>query len=231
MKPEIALVVGMYIDRREARMGELVEALARNLSNPAISAVHFLIEEPAERYEEYVSSNACAASRSLRGLAQHPKIEVVPLGRRAKYEDYFAHVNSRLSGRIVIVTNADIYFDDTVRLIAGLDMANMFVCLSRTEADGISNPNMWGSQDSWIFLSPIRPFPSNWHLGVPGCDNKIAHEAFSAGMKVINPCLSVRANHLHASGERNYTSSDCVPGPYRVIQPCTLDGMRSEGKS
>jgi len=222
MKPEIALIVGMYIDRDESRMVEFAEALSRNLTNPSISAVHFLIEEPRDRYTDYIASSSCAASRKLRELIKNPKLEVVPLWRRVKYEDCFSHANKRLEGRIVIVSNADIFFDDTVNLVRTLDMVGTFVCLSRTEADDVPHPNMSGSQDSWIFLSPIRPFPSNWNLGVPGCDNKIAYEASAAGMVVVNPCLSVRGNHLHASQKRNYTSSDCVPGPYRLAHPCAL---------
>src|SRR5204862_5215377 len=49
------------------------------------------------------------------------------------------------------------------------------------------------SQDVWAFEGPVKPVAfSDFALGKPGCDNRIAYELGQAGYEVLNPCLSIK---------------------------------------
>ena len=85
--------------------------------------------------------------------------------------------------------------------------------------------------DAWIFRAPLslpRSLAPSLHLsapfpqGKPFCDHRLARLALDAGLRVTNPCLSIRAWHHHASGHRTYTAADSIPGPYAWLPPCTL---------
>ena len=59
-------------------------------------------------------------------------------------------------------------------------------------------------------------------MGMPGCDNRIAKEILDAGYNITNPCLSIKAIHLHETGYRTYTAKDTVHGLYHYVLPCYL---------
>src|SRR5207248_1670053 len=145
----------------------------------------------------------------------NPKVRTVAHGRRVTFRDLFAHANAHFTNRRVIVANADVYFDDTLALLDRFDLAGHFLCLSRWDAgaDGTSHHfDRADSQDAWIFEAPLREFECDFHLGLPGCDNRLAYEAGRAGLLVLNPSRSVRAHHLHRTQVRRYNPAQPVPG-------------------
>jgi hypothetical protein len=131
---------------------------------------------------------------------------------------------------VVAIANADICFDDTLRLLEGRDLSNSLLCLSRwdEQADGtlVFYEQPW-SQDAWIFEAPVRPFDAAFHLGLPGCDNRIAGGAVAVGIAVSNPSRSVVAHHLHNSGTRSYSASDRIRGVVREVPAETLAPART----
>jgi len=183
------LVTPHYGDPAPARRAEFVECLRCNLANALFDEIHVLLEDDA------------------RPELDDAKLRLVPLGRRATYADLFAHANSQLAGRRVVVANADIFFGGDLARLAVLDLRDTFLCVSRwdVQRDGSTRFFEHGeSQDAWIFDTPIRRFPCAFPLGVPGCDNRLAWEAARAGLRVENPGRSLRAYHLHLSGVRRY---------------------------
>ena len=199
------LLVGFYVDADASRSAEILECLRRNASNPLIDRVHVLVEE-ADQPEQL-----CSRFPDL-GLLD---VEWVPYGRRLTYRDFFAYANRTLSGRYAVVANADIYFDDSLARLGGCDLGGRLLCLSRWDEQPDGGSRFFdhpASQDAWIFETPIREFPCDFLLGVPGCDNRLAHEAGAAGLAVSNPSRSIRAHHLHASGIRRYSESDRIWG-------------------
>ena len=45
---------------------------------------------------------------------------------------------------------------------------------------------------------------SDFNLGIPGCDNRIAWELYRAGYKLINPASKIKSYHYHPSDLHNY---------------------------
>ena len=199
------LVVGFYSDPDAGRLHEFLECLRRNAENPHIHGIHVMAEDSAaaETLAEWLR---LGDSRAIR-LIEH--------GRRLTFQAAFGYANAHLSGHRVIVANADIFFDETLGLLASSDLTDALCCLSRWDVahDGSAHffDHPW-SQDAWIFDAPIRRFECDFHLGLLGCDNRLAWEAAHAGLLLSNPSWSVRANHLHLTGIRRYTEPQRLSG-------------------
>jgi hypothetical protein len=196
------LLVGHYREPSPARAAELEECLRRNCENPLLAEVHVLVED--------------GAAPAL----HHPKLRLVPHGRRLSFRDAFAYAGERLRGQRVVLANTDIYFDRSLARLEGYPLTERLLCLSRwdVQPDGASSYfDFAHSQDAWIFEAPLRPFSCDWHLGIPGCDNRLTYEAERAGLEVLNPSRSIRAHHLHLSNVRHYTERQRLPGPVRAV--------------
>jgi len=210
------LLVGLYRDPSAERMREFLECIARNAANRAIAEIHVFLEGDIARE---------AVTTEFPQLAS-PKVRPIPIGRRQTYQDLFAYANRELAGRRVIVANADIFFDHTLSRLDEYDIAGSLLCLSRCDIHGDGSWALFdyeSSQDVWIYEAPIRQFACSFHLGVLGCDNRLAWEAGEAGLVVSNPSRSIRAYHLHLTGIRRYTTEQRLYGPVRGVPPITLE--------
>jgi hypothetical protein len=207
------LLLALYHDAAPARMGELVEVLRRNVANEHLAEVHVFLEDRLD-------------ARAIPELA-HAKVRLVAHGRRVTYRDLLGYANRALAGRRVIVANNDIYFDATLARLDGYDLAGKMLCLSRWDVlpdGGIRIFDWSSSQDAWIFQPPLPDFPCDWHLGLPGCENRLAYEANAAGLTLENPARSVRALHLHLSQVRHYRQRQRVHGNTLGVEPGFLPG-------
>lgn len=221
----MSMMVGSYIDERP-RMEEIIFTLERNLQNPIISDMHIFIEEALDRYYATLNEAPFEAIKKLDGLLRNPKVTVVKFGRRPLYSDYFEYANKTFpEGRIVGISNSDIEYDETLKLVGDYDLTNVFICLSREFGKGCHRAAV--SQDTWIWKSPLRIFKSDWTLGLPGGDNRIAYEGKQGGYRVINPCLSINSKHHHTSRVRHWTHADrskCA-GTYMEVNPCGIQAI------
>jgi len=209
------LVTGFYLDPDPARCAEFLECIHRNEANEGFDEIHVYIEDPV----------GTAQIRALHLPMAGPKIRLFPHGRRLKYRDLFLHANRHLPGRIVVIANADMYFDHTLGRLDGFDLSGKLLCLSRWEIQKDGTMSFFDhscSQDAWIFQAPIRDFFCDFHLGVLGCDNRLAWEANRAGLEIFNPGRSIRACHLHVSGVRRYKASERLAGPTCPVPPALL---------
>lgn len=210
------LLVGFYLDRSPDRVQEFLACIKRNADNRKIAAVHVFVEEEIDR-GQLVSRFPQLAS---------PKAHLIVIGRRLTYRDLFDYANRELPGRRVIIANADIFFDHTLARLEPYDLTDCLLCLSRWDLHPDGSWRLFdfeSSQDAWIFQSPVPDFDCDFHLGLLGCDNRLAWEAARAGLVVVNPCRSVRAYHLHSSGIRRYTHEQRLYGPTLGVQPVHLD--------
>ena len=93
------------------------------------------------------------------------------------------------------------------------------------------------SQDAWVFQPPVRTMITNnthidtninsivaqsdFYLGIPRCDNRIAEIFVSNGYIVLNPTFAVHAIEIHNSIRKNspilYTTKGAVHGKGRDI--------------
>jgi len=204
------LLTGLYEDADSSRRGEFLECLARNVENDRLDEIHLFVEEPLGLDKLLATYPLLATSKIL--LFVH--------GRRVTYRDLFDYANRCLPGRHVIIANADIFFNHTLARLDGYDLSGKLLCLSRWDVKPDGSACLFdhaGSQDAWIFRAPIREFPCDFHLGVPGCDNRLAWEAEHAGLVIINPSRSLRAYHLHLSRVRRYSECQRLAGPIKSL--------------
>lgn len=207
---EMILLTGFYEDTDINRQKEFLECVRRNLANDQIDEIYLYIEEPFGIDRVLITYPLLAAS----------KVRLIPHGQRVTYRALFAYANRQLSGRRIIIANADIYFDHTLEDLNGYNLSRKLLCLSRwdVQPDGFAcHFDHPASQDAWIFQTPIREFACDFHLGVPGCDNRLAWEAQRAGLALSNPSRSLRAYHLHLSQVRRYSERSRLRGPTRAI--------------
>lgn len=205
----IRLFTNYYEDRNPQRHREIKEALCRNIDNPNIGYLHLLSEEKL-RYET-------------------DRFEIFHWDHRPTFEDFFFLTDELCDeGDIAIISNSDIFFDETIKLAENIK-ENECYALSRWDvnANGMAVPfHRADSQDVWIFRTPIKEIEgADFRLGIGGTDNKIAYLLKKSGYKVTNPCKSIHAFHLHLSGIRNYIDGNKVeriPGPYEMVIPTEL---------
>jgi len=158
--------------------------------------------------------------------------QVIIFHGRMTYNDFFKAMDMLPKNSVNIMANLDIYFDETIKLCEFI-ADNDAYCLTRWArlSDGkivdfkTRHPEasaQW-SQDAWIFRG--RPeVDAPFVLGAPGCDNRIARILEGRGYRVTNPCLSIKAIHVHESDERDRISRDAirVKGDYIPVFPCEL---------
>jgi len=157
------------------------------------------------------------------------------VGPRLPFSELFREVN-RVSQdqQVVVVANADIYFDQSIADAAGIT-ADRAYALTRWDdrSDGVHlfsdehGAPRCDSQDAWIFRAPIRQSlidACDFTPGIRGCDNRLAYEIAKAGYAISNPSKTIRAIHLHQTDIRRYGhgADDCVPKPYLLIDPHEL---------
>lgn len=137
---------------------------------------------------------------------------------RLSYKFVIDYMNNNLENKICIISNSDIYFDDTINIINNNHLTNTVFALTRYD----NNMLIMGcdSQDSWIMISPLNVNSEicNFKFGIPGCDNRFAYICNEHGYNILNPCYSIKTHHLHNSQYRNYSDSDRIHGNYLCIQ-------------
>lgn len=207
------LLLGFYTDEVPERTREFVECVRRNLEHPHIERIALFIED------------LTFPTASLGPFVDHPKIITIHHGRRVTYQDLFDYSNTHFKGAGIIIANADIYFDETLGHVSYLSLEGRMLCLSRWDEHPDGSHRLLhraDSQDAWIFQAPLPKLSGDFHLGKPGCDNRIAYEAERAGLALSNPSLTLRIKHLHTSDVRRYRQIDRVHGPVRMIDCTTL---------
>lgn len=165
---------------------------------------------------EHNAAQACfseivlVCERGARTKFQHHKLKFVDVTDRPTYGTFFEYANANYNDQIVVVSNTDVMYDDTMLLFNNLRPErwnNRLYAITRTNEDG--NLQNCGSQDTWVFKAPIPVFSWNLIVGIVGCDSFLAQKALEAGMYVQNPALSIRCSHRHRVPVRN----DMLPFP------------------
>jgi len=141
-------------------------------------------------------------------------------------------INQKLTNNICILSNSDIYFDNSLSKINNLNITNNFFALLRYDEDLKGNKILFkrhniprdDSQDSWIFRSPLNIDLQklDFTLGTPGCDSIFANIVHNSSIKVSNPCYDIITTHVHNNNFRTYTDSDVLHGIYALLTPCKL---------
>ncbi len=205
----INLFVGYYLDKNKERQTEINTCLYENINNELIGHIYILVEKPDSKEK----------------ILKHDKITKCVVNKRPTYDDFFAHVDAYTDEEdINIISNSDMYFDKTIKLVEDMNMDNKCLALTRWDLRHGNQPlfhNVSCSQDVWIVQGKVKNgIWGNFFMGIPGCDNRIAYELKKAGYDVINPSHSIKTYHLHITGVRNYNrhNGDLIPEPHLSIK-------------
>jgi len=215
-RAKIILITSYFNSPHDQRQREIDECLVRNVKNPWIDKIYLL----NDRYYP------------LDFILDHKnKIEQVVMvegykKNRLLYSSAIHFANTHLSGKdICILSNLDIYFDDSLNMLRAYNLDRKFLALSRYENNILVDEK--DSQDTWIFQCPFLTEMMDhrdleFGFGVPGCDNRIARIALDHGYNVVNPSRTIRTHHLHESKHRTYSGADRIHGEYHFIAPTRL---------
>ena len=207
--PEFTLMIPLYNEKIKVRYDEYIQCLDINLNNPNISQVHIIYDTSKDKRELLFLE----LLKQLQTASSKPIVITYIKGRQT-FRDFFDVANQLYPNQNIIVSNADIYFDETLSLFENYNLTGQFLGLTRREGDGsiwkhlcdINQPLRSDSQDSWIFRTPINIANAGFQLGTIACDPYIAFAAEQSGYKVRNPCMSIKAHHVHGSLVRHYNA-------------------------
>jgi hypothetical protein len=168
--------------------------------------------------------------------------EIINFSERPTYNDFFK-ATREYPNDINILTNSDIYFNESILECLKIKQ-NECYALTRWELDinefrgkkqeiivSFESKHSYNkeakarhSQDVWVINGAARNVDGWFHLGVPGCDNRIAHELIKTGYDVKNPSDIIQCIHKHKESERNYNipnnyPNGKVPPPYKWVFP------------
>lgn len=221
---QFTLITSLYNESEQERVDEYLICLEKNLAHPLIDRL--------EVFYDVSKDDPVASNNQILQYLQSKQVVIHYINRRPTYQDCFDLANTQYVGKKIIIANADIYFNETLDLLISYDFSNTFLALTRWNIlpDGSLEIYMWphnkqaiGSQDAWFFTAPIIPFDdAAISIGVPHCDGRIAYEAKRAGMRVLNPCLTIQCCHVHASGIRNWHAAPYPHGRATTVAWSTL---------
>ena len=237
------LITGLYNESEKERIREYITCMEHNLRHPSIEKVHVIYDTTGDDDKNVILSY-------LRNkMEENKKLDVVYTHGRQTYGQCFEVANTLYPNRKIILSNSDIYFNETLELLNNYELTDKFLALTRcnVKEDGsielfkqydyqgkFSRYASLRSQDVWIFKTPLRKFENDTiQIGVMMCDCVIAYQAMKAGLIVLNPCITIRCCHLHLSEIRNYDIENQLPVPkdYKPAPWSRLeDALESEVK-
>jgi hypothetical protein len=210
----INLFTSYYKDKNEERQKEIDFCLEKNIKNTFINRVYILSEVENIPFND-------------------DKIEII-LHKRPTFKDFFIIINNVSNDKdFNILTNSDIFLDETVKEIKNIMNKSMVLSLLRWEYGENPKINIMRSdcQDTWIWIGKMKELEySDFYLGKLGCDNRIAWEFKNKGFILRNPCSLIKTYHVHNTNVRNYketlvgqkdhiNNKDVVEKPYYYVNP------------
>jgi hypothetical protein len=213
------LITSYYLCNDSDRQKEINTCLQKNVDNELIENIYLLNDKTYNL--DFLTNNS-----------KIKQFEIIENGKLL-FKDAIEFINSYCYKDNVILSNSDIYFDNTLELLKNEDFNNKMFCLLRYNVliDGTKDifrhfgePRS-DSQDCWIFKSPLRINTNdlNFSFGTLGCDNMFASILHDHGYELYNPSYDIITYHLHNIEERNYTIDDRIHGNYCLIKPHHLN--------
>ena len=152
----INLLIESFKPKNPDREKEYLECLKKNIENEYIDYIH-IFNDDVDFVNELMDST--------------DKIYSVDNTDRMTYKDFFEYSNEYLENEISIIANSDIIFDESIKYLKDVKLKDFFFCLTRYDIQKSGNlsypPNHFGTQDSWVYISPIKTNNSDFCLGMP----------------------------------------------------------------
>ena len=206
------------------RRRELVQAFQMNAALSMFSSAMVFEETTADSTGTFAASISLYAASEpwsrveQKGIRRPPFLQVQNVSYQPTYKDIMLKVQAALGGHVVVVTHADIFFDQTILCAMKLDgNPDVMLTLSRqpspfcpwgssgsssTKGEHIPGnlcEDYLNSHDVFIFQAPAKIDVSalDFHPNDYGAEN-VFIEAFKlAGYRVFNPCRDIHALHHH----------------------------------
>jgi hypothetical protein len=215
------LITTYYQTCNDERNNEINKCLKYNYLNKYISHIYLLNNQIYEL--DFIENNS--------------KIKQIiisnDLNYKLKYNDAIDFINTNLNNKVCILSNSDIYFDNTLSKLNYKYFNNNLFALLRYDEDVYGNKKIFtrhniprdDSQDCWIFKSPLNVELNkiNFSFGTLGCDNIFANIINDSGIKISNPSLDIITTHLHNTEYRTYNIDNRIYGKYCMLKPCHLN--------
>ena len=162
---------------------------------------------------------------------------IINFNDRPTYTDFF---NATLAypEDINVFSNSDIYFNDTIKHVLNMGSMDAYALTRWEESENGIVPfetkhsynqeaKSKHSQDVWVFYGAVNTVYGGFHIGVPGCDNRIAYEINKANYNLSNPSNIIKCVHKHANEKRVYTMPDKISPPYLWVD---VNGTETPGR-
>jgi hypothetical protein len=213
----VFLIQQYYVPNTTVRRKEINYCLKKNVSSKLFDKIILLNEKVYDKYDCNVMDD--------------PVIQQVVIKKRLTYFDVMKFAKENLPKySYIVLSNSDIYFNNTIHSMFKIDMTKTFMALLRFDLKGdlfdkeFQNIHIFGprndSQDTWIWQNTPDIFidpNSNFPLGKRGCDNAITSIFLKHKYRVINPALSIQTIHVHMSEQRTYSKTEIVQYPFYVL--------------
>lgn len=196
------LISQFFFPKNKIRQNEIMKCLNNNGRNQHIDKIVHLNE--------------------IKYRITDKKLEQVIIGKRLTFNDAVLYANEHLQGETVIVSNADIYFDDSLQNINKLNLDDKtIVCNLRWENKNKlfckNGEPRSDSQDFWIFKSPLNiNFPYQIPFGQPGCDKAIVALCQQNGYNTINVPYLIKGIHLQSVTNKYFKDINL---PRKMLSP------------
>jgi hypothetical protein len=221
------LITTFYIPNNKEREKEINKCLQKNYENPLIKNIYLLNDKIYELPLDLTLYNNKIIQITLNNITTNTKL---------RFDDAINFINNcqECIGKLCILSNSDIYFDETLSNVNQSTISNNVFALLRYDEslegfhslyseNGIPRLN---SQDCWIFKSPLKVDTKllDFEFGTLGCDNTFAYVIHKSGIYISNPCYSIKTIHLHSSQFRTYNNI-WLCRDYCYLVPCKLGEM------
>jgi len=227
------IFLGLY-DYRRIHEPEVLAAFAVNVENPFISTVHVLLQtHPKRRGGNCSGLQGLMEDASSRSLTQFHKVNCVEVLKQPMYGDLFLYADTSMPAGRVMISNADVVYDETLALLPELEervgahllsvfpppyegaFKEVFGHQCAEEPFGASTACQWHTRswDAYVFRTPLPAnltksqnlqFPMNWMSS----EFYMAAALMDSGMKLTNPCMFVHAYHWHCFGDKMHAKFD-----------------------
>lgn len=221
------LMIPLYNEKNSIRVKEYMYCLEKNSTHGMIEKIHVIYDMSSDDNDE---------ESVLLKFVLAQNLQVSFIEHRPTYQECFTLANALYPNQTVILSNADIFFNETLYKLKNFDLKGKFIALTRynilkngaLDLYWYRNKNgvfckKWAeySQDVWIFQTPLSGIASNISIGSWNCDSRLAFQIAKANLKLLNPCLTIQCCHLHLSEIRHYekiqTSEPCLSIPWTKL--------------
>ena len=215
------LLTTYYIPNLIARQKEIDRCLLHNIENQYIDSIYLL------NNQMYDLSHLPDPNHKIHQIiiSHNPTYQL-------RYKDAIEYMNQHFIGKICILSNSDIYFNETLYKLYSVSFQNKLFALLRYDEEENGNKNIFSrhnlprtdSQDSWIFQSPLQVDTNklDFSMGTLGCDNIFANIIYQSNIIISNPCYDIETIHVHYSNYRSYSIDNRIHGTYCLLPPCKL---------